>query len=303
MPPDDSPQANAPQPIGLMIVGAPKSGTTSLKSYLAQHPDMYAHRQREFIYFAHDDEFAQGYARAWQLYFDGASPRQIIAAKSVAMMYSPVAMRRLREHSPGARVVLILRDPVARAYSEFAYARRRGRETADSFEAAVQRCLETETDPLLPGAYLARGRYIEFIERIFDLFPPEQVSIVAFEALAADPVSVCQRLYRSLGVDAGFVPAAGQRENPAAGVWSQSVLMLTAHRRRFGALRRRLRPLLSERSRQRIRSALQRLNDRPLALPAMSEHTRRQLLDYYAPWNRRLADSLGGDFAPWTSTA
>jgi hypothetical protein len=303
MPPHDSAQANATQPISLMIVGAPKSGTTSLKSYLAQHPGMFAHPQREFIYFAHDDEFAQGYGRAWELYFGGARPRHVIAAKSVAMMYSTVAMRRLRENSPGARVVMILRDPVARAYSEFAYARRRGRETAGSFEAAVRRCLETDMDPLAPSAYLARGRYIEFIERIFALFPPEQVSIVAFEALAADPVSVCQGLYRSLGVDADFVPAAGRRENPAAGVWSQSVLMLTAHRRRFGALRRRLRPLLSERSRQRIRSALQRLNDRPLALPAIGESTRRHLLDYYAPWNRRLAETLGADFAPWIATA
>jgi hypothetical protein len=79
--------------------------------------------------------------------------------------------------------------------------------------------------------------------------------------------------------------------------------MLTAHRRRFGALRRRLRPLLSERSRQRIRSALQRINERPLALPPMSESVRRQLLDYYAPWNRRLSGSLGADFAPWTAMA
>lgn len=292
------------RPIDLMIAGAPKSGTTSLKSYLAQHPGMFAHPQREFIYFAHDEEFARGYERAWQLYFAGAAAAQRVAAKSVAMMYSESAMRRLRDHSPEARVVLVLRDPVARAYSEFAYARRRGREGSDSFEAAIRPGFEADMDPLQPGAYLARGRYVEYVERIHALFPPAQVSVVAFEALAADPVAVCQGLYRLLGgLDADFAPSTERRENPAAGVWSESLLKLTSDRRRFTGLRRRLRPLLSERNRQRIRSALQRLNDRPLELPAMSEPTRRQLAAYYAPWNRRLAAMLGADFATWSSNA
>jgi hypothetical protein len=300
---DDLHAAAAPRPIDLMIVGAPKSGTTSLKSYLAQHPGIFAHPQREFIYFAHDDEFAQGYERAWQLYLGGAAGGQAVAAKSVAMMYSPLAMRRLREHSPGARVVLVLRNPVERAYSEFAYARRRGRETAENFEVAVRRALVNDLDVLQPGAYVARGRYVEFVEPILAQFPGGQVSVIAFDSLAADPVSVCRQLYGSLALDVDFAPSAERRENPAAGVWSQALLKVTADRSRFGSLRRRLRPLISQRNRQRIRSALQRINDRPLELAPMTEETKRQLLEYYAPWNRRLAHVLGADFAPWSRLA
>jgi hypothetical protein len=284
-----------------MIVGAPKSGTTSLKSYLGQHPAIFAHPQREFIYFANDEEYSRGYERAWQLYFRDARPGRIVAAKSVAMMYSPTAMRRLKEHNPAAQVVLVLRDPVARAYSEFAYARRRGRETDDRFEDAVRRCMETEDmNPLEPGAYLVRGRYVQFLEDILGLFPPGQVNVVPFEAIAEDPVAACQGLYRKFGsLDHSFTPSSIRGENSAAGVWSQFLLSLTSDRRRLRGLRRRLQPLLSERNRQRIKAALQRINDRPIALPEMSEHTRRELADYYAPWNRRLADRLDMSFGRW----
>lgn len=286
-----------------MIVGAPKSGTTSLKSYLGQHAGMFAHPQREFIYFANEEEYSRGYERAWQLYFEGARADCAVAAKSVAMMYSPTAMHRLREHNPAVQVVLVLRDPVSRAYSEYAYARRRGRETGVSFEDAVRRCLEADDmDPLRPGAYLVRGRYAQFLESIFALFPPAQVTVVPFEVFAGNPASACQGLYRKLGrLDANFAPTYNRRENPAAGVWSQFLLRLTSDRRRLRGLRRSLQPFVSERNRQRIKSALHRLNDRSIAPPAMCEHTRRQLAEYYAPWNRRLTDALGTGFEHWSS--
>jgi len=303
--PDDAPASAGPRLIDLMIVGAPKAGTTSLKSYLGQHPGMFTHPQREFIYFAHDDEFARGFDRAWQLYFAGARPGCAIAAKSVAMMYSPEALRRLRAHNPGVRVVLVLRDPVARAYSEFTYARRRGRESADSFEEAVARCLEDDdADPREPGAYLVRGRYAEFIEPILDLFPRGQVSVLPFETVTGEPVAACQGLFRELdGLDATFVPTSFEPENPAADVWSRSLLGVTADRSRLRGLRRGLRLLVGERSRQRIRAALQRLNDRSIDRSNMGTATRARLADYYAPWNRRLAESVGTGFAGWIAPA
>ena len=287
-----------------MIVGAPKAGTTSLHSYLGQHPGIRAHPQREFAFFTDEAAYARGYQHAWQLYFADARPDQALAGKYVAMMYSMTAMRRLKLHNPDVQVVLVLRDPVARAYSEYWYARRRGRERADTFEIAVRRCLDaTDEDPLQRNAYLARGQYMQYLERIYDLFSPTQVNVLLLEQIAQDPVASCQSLFRKIdNLDAGFAPCADRRENTAAEARSGFLLSLMSDRRRFGRLRRGLRALVNERTKQRIKSALQRLNDRPFTPPAMNEPTRRQLVEYFSPWNRRLAETLGVSLERWTSS-
>jgi hypothetical protein len=295
-------QANL-RTIGLMIVGAPKAGTTSLKSYLGQHPQIFVHSQRELIFFASDNAYFQGYDSAWRLYFSQARSDQVLAGKSVAMMYSTVAMRRLKQHNPDVQVVLVLRDPVARAYSEFWYARRRGREASDTFGAAVERCLNAPNDdPLRPTAYLARGRYVQYVERVFELFPPTQVSVFLLEHIREKPVDVCRSLFRRLeAVDAGFAPVAIQQQNISAESRTSFLLSLTSDRNRLSMLRRGLRSLISERTKQNMKSRLQRTNDRPFSPPAMSDEMHRRLAEYFEPWNRKLEEMLSVKLDLWTS--
>ena len=83
------------------------------------------------------------------------------------MMYSREALARLKAHNPSVQVVLVLREPVARAHSEFWYAKRRGREPAESFAAALDRiAAQPVDDARAHDAYLARGRYAQFLEPI-----------------------------------------------------------------------------------------------------------------------------------------
>jgi hypothetical protein len=294
--------AVAPPPIDLMIVGAPKCGTTSLKAWLGQHPAVAAHDDREFIFFASEESYARGYEAAFEAHF-GDLGRSAAArvAKSVAMMYSREALERLLRHNAGVQVVLVLREPIARAHSEFWYAKRRGREPAARFEDALERnaALGAE-DARALDAYLARSRYAEHLAPLLRLFPREQVQVLLLEELKEEALATCRRLFALLpGVEPEFAPRVKERHNEAAAPRSRMLLYLTTQARRQPVLRAALRGLVDAPARKRIRAALMGFNEERFALPALEPATRDRLADYFAPWNERLEQLLGRSLGAW----
>jgi len=296
------PAGGGSPPIDLMIVGAPKAGTTSLKSYLGQHPAVATHDAREFIHFANDEAFRQGYDAAFTAHF-GQDARSSAArvAKSVAMMYSREALARLKAHNPLVQVVLVLREPIARAHSEFWYAKRRGREPAASFAAALDRIAAQPADDAgAHDAYLARGRYAEYLAPIIALFGPAQVSVLLLEELEQDPVKACRALFATLaGVDPAFAPSAETRHNEAAAPRSPLLLDVVTRARRQPVLRGALRAVLGAPARKRLRAALFGINEARFEIPSLDAPTRERLEAYFAPSNARLETLLGRGLPAW----
>ncbi|MYF98551.1 sulfotransferase, partial [Candidatus Poribacteria bacterium] len=126
------------QQIPFMIVGSQKSGTSSLLRYLAQHPEIYAHPQPEMTYFLHDHEYEKGFKSAYNKYYSECPDNNRLIAKNVMVMCSPERIQRIYEHNPEMHLVVLLREPVARAYSAYWWARRRGWENIKSFEEALE---------------------------------------------------------------------------------------------------------------------------------------------------------------------
>ena len=98
------------------------------------------------------------------------------------------AINRLYQHNPKVYIILVLRNPVGRAYSAYWYARQIGWENIVSFNDAVWMPPDRSTDPVAKRsiAYLDRGIYALHIKRILDIFPPEQVLILRFEDLKSN---------------------------------------------------------------------------------------------------------------------
>src|SRR5947207_6748656 len=107
--------------IDLMIVGAQKSGTTSLKNYLGQHPQIATHLQTEFSFFIHEKEWSQGLNSVFKKKFSDAQQDRSkkIIAKSAGMYVDEEALQRLKASNPDCIVVLLMRNPVERAYSSY----------------------------------------------------------------------------------------------------------------------------------------------------------------------------------------
>lgn len=193
-----------------VILGAQKSGTSSLHNYLTQHAGVIAPLRKEVHYF----DLNYGRGEAWyRAHFGRAGEPGLNVDSSPYYLYHPAVPQRLHALLPSAKLIVLLRDPVRRAYSHYWHERDKGRETLD-FEAAVDAepgRVEAAHRGLADGtldrsrehqhfSYLARGRYAEQLERWFAVHPPERFHIVRFEDLARDPLAVLDATLAFLGL-------------------------------------------------------------------------------------------------------
>ena len=195
-----------------MIIGAMKSGTSSLHYYLTQHPQVIPPLRKEVHYF--DLNFARG--ESWyRANFGRPGEPGLNLDSSPYYLFHPQVPSRAHALVPGAKLIVLLRDPVRRAYSHYWHERDKGRERL-SFEdalAAEPERIGRAGEQLASGAierneshqyfsYLARSRYAEQIERWLRLFPRQQLLVLRFEDLAQDPLPVLNRSLQYLGLPA-----------------------------------------------------------------------------------------------------
>lgn len=193
------------------LAGVPKAGTTSLHSYLGEHPDIFMSEVKEPHYFSWKDD---GWPRwavqehdAYEDLFATARPGQQRGESSTWTLYSEGAPHRIAKAVPHARIIAVLRDPADRAFSNWAFNYGRGFDSIDTFEAA----LAAEPERIAKGSawhlhYTSAGFYHAQVQRYLKTFGREQMLILLFEELREDAEAVVERAYAFLGVDPAFRP-------------------------------------------------------------------------------------------------
>jgi hypothetical protein len=206
-----------------MIIGGQRCGTTSLYRYLAQHPAVApAILNKGLHYF--DTNFGRG--KMWYrghfpsdpykafIRWRRGLPRVITGEGSPYYVFHPLAPGRIAAAVPAVRSILVLRDPVSRAYSQYQHEVARGFETL-AFEEALERedeRLEGEEQRMLEDpryysfshqhhSYVARGRYLEQIQRWLGYFPQDRLLILEARDLFADPDAAFRAVLRFLELD------------------------------------------------------------------------------------------------------
>lgn len=246
-----------------LIIGAQKCGTSTLHAQLATHPDIRPASRKELHFF--DRHYWRGLSW-YRALFPAAPPfgrNWLTFEATPSYLFHPHAAERLAKAQPRARLIVLLRDPVERAYSHYQMSLRQQVEPL-SFEAAI----DAEEERLTPElermaadptyysgvvrkqSYLARGRYAEQLERWFQYFPREQVRVYTARELRQETRRLHQELFEFLGLRDVELPAVPDR-NVA-----------------------RYEPMRPE--------------------------TRARLAEYFAPHNERLYRLLGRDFG-WNS--
>jgi hypothetical protein len=267
-----------------LIVGAMRSGTTSLTRYLRSHPQVFIAPHKELHFF--DFNFGEG--EGWyRRHFEGVGDELAVGEATPNYLYIAEAMPRIAEMLPGARLIAILRNPVDRAYSHYWHNRAVGRE-----ELAFEQALEAEAaridsdDPhdRAYWSYVDRGRYVRQLEMLDALFPRDAVLVLLFDDLRDAPGPTYRSVCRFLGVREDHVPPElGEAVNSFVGFRS----------RRIRSLTRRL-PKAAGR-------VVGRLNARDESYPPMPPRVRSTLVERFRDDNAALAARLGRDLSSWNA--
>ncbi len=275
--------------LDLMIIGAQKAGTTSLKNYLGEHPDICTHSQIEFPFFFRDHEYKRGYQKAFEKYFHHYHNERRIIAKNVNVMYHYKAIKRLHEYRNDIKLIIILRNPIERAFSAWLFEKRRGREKTERFEEIFN------SEPECCD-YLRKGLYHIYLEDILSLFKKEQVMVILFENFKENPLTVCEKIFRWLDIDCNFKPSIDVIHNKAATSRFQFITKLIMS---DNIIKKMFKKLVPEYMSYKIGSFLLRLNEIDLRPLPLDNQTRSRLARYYKEPNKRLSELLQDDLTLW----
>jgi Sulfotransferase domain len=278
----------------LFVIGAGKSGTSSLHYYLDQHPDVYMSRIKHPFYFQRD---------TWRQrldWYQSLFPERTPVRGESSPSYSayPVKRdvpRRIHELTPDAKLIYVVRDPVDRLVAQYAQHRAEAKERR-SLEEAVRSAIEDGDDPVNP--YLCMSRYATQVEQYLEHFPLERIHVIDNVDLNRDRRGVLREAFRFLGVDDGF-------DTPRF----DEVLNTRRDQVRFNRLGARLRDSrparyvawrVPRRVRGPVTKPLTRLVSRRVERPELSPELRTELTDVLRPEAKRLRELTGKPFASWS---
>jgi hypothetical protein len=288
--PSTATRAAAPCPCFIGI-GAQKCATTWIHANLAPHPDLFVPASKELDFFSY--HYLRGFA--WYRHHFAAAAGKVSGEISPSYLVSPEAAERVRAYDPRTRILVALRDPIERAFSNHVHEVRKGLyPLADiSFETGLAE------NPM----YLDQSRYGRHLERWFALFDRRQILVVFQEEIAAAPERHLQSIYRFVGVnDRWLPPGFGERNHENVGYRNAALRDALRFVGRTGR-RLGLHGLVATAKRGPLVGSLYRMNRRDFRqeIGAMREDTRLRLIEGFADDMRRLARLLRRDELPWPS--
>ncbi len=183
-----------------LLIGSMRSGSTSLMRYLGAHPHVYVPAVKEVHYF--DRHHERG--TAWyEAHFDQAGAALAVGEGTPAYLYDEAAITRIRATLPEAQLVVIIRNPVDRAYSHYWHVRARGQTTLDFLD-------ELEIDNTAGARarhYVDRGRYLRYLRPLEAERDAGRLLVLSFEELRDEPEPTYRTVCRHVRVDPDPVPA------------------------------------------------------------------------------------------------
>lgn len=289
------------------VIGAGRSGTTSLHRYLSQHPDLYLAPKNPGFFYCDETGGAQptgtSFPKAehfianrddYLRLFAKAPPKALTGDVSPVYLASTRVASRIANCRPDAKLIVLIRNPADRVYSRYISRKRDGLEKTPTFEALIDR---ERLEPLVRddahGTYLASGMTSHILQTYYDFFPRNQIAIYLYEEFAANTADVMRRICAFLGVNEHFPFNVSEIHNRGGGriqnkflgkIWAASE-----------PARRSLRPLLPKKLRDR---AFRNITNQTVRV-SLKPETRRMLAELYRDEIIRLQTMMGADLSKW----
>ncbi len=281
-----------------LIIGAAKSGTTSLYKYLSRHPQVYLSAIKEPQFFAVDSQYERG-IEWYSSLFNDARPDQICGEASTDYTKLPLYSKtadRIARHLPNVKMIYIIRHPVERAYSHYVHLER-GKKIELTFEDYIQQnsvCLDTSC-------------YIRQINRYLKIFPKESFLFLLMEDLIHNPDQTLGQVCKFIGVDDRVSLTSGEQviENSGQAYFKDTIRSKITSPIRALPLVETLKDTVPQQWRDFAYNLLQdsfygrRIEQQYLA-SKMSSETRQWLLEKFKEPNQELAEFLNRDLSSWS---
>lgn len=297
-----------------LIIGAGKSGTTSLDNYLKQHPDIFIPQKKEPNFFAyetlnreeivgnralceHYDNSVTNLDDYLNLFVD-AKPNQIIGETSNVYLYHPSAPQQIKKYIPEAKIIVLLRDPSERLYSRYLHLARDGRLLGSSVMDFFKRdSMWWKRPDLIP-----EGFYYKNLSKFMSFFRRDQLHVILFDDFISDMDNTFYKLFSFLGVDASFTPNTKIRYNQSGFVKNKFVnqfisgdgVVLKAINKLFPGF------YAHAKENRSILSFLNKLKLKNLTRPSLDPKLKRRITkEIYGEDINKLAAYLGLNLSKW----
>lgn len=202
-----------------------KAATTSLYTYLKQHPDVFMthikepmffnnlNNQTDFVIKGRKSKHITTLDKYYTL-FNDVKKETAIGEASPSYIYNKNCASLIKEYFPNAKIIAILRQPVERAYSNYLHARRADREPIANFEDAFNsesERIKNNWSPLYH--YKTKGFYYRQLIQYYNLFSKEQIKVILFDDITADPKQITKEVFEFLEVDNSFIANTSKKAN------------------------------------------------------------------------------------------
>ena len=294
-----------PELPNFLFIGAEKAGSTSVHSYLGQHPDVFVSPVQGANFFSCGSEDLSGrygyepstYATTVEDYlgpFEAVSGQRAVGEVSPSYLCHAQAPGRIRRHLPEVKLIGLLRQPAERAFSHFVFNHKMTTETVADFRSA----LAAEQDRIAAGwhyrfHYRRNGFYSRQLTPYFETFDRTRMLVLLYDDLQADPVACMQRMHAFLDVDDSFVPDTSLHHNvsgmPRNAAIRGALALVRPYRR---SLIRRLPPGLVSRV---GRVLLNQVEADPELMGELTQGFREDIL--------RTQELIGRDLSHWLAPA
>lgn len=282
--------------VNFFIVGAPKCATTSLHRYLDKHPDIFMSIPKETNFFSSEEILSQKLfydekiiktKSEYEEVFAGAYSGQLLGEASVSYLFYSEAARKIRAHNPDAKIIIMIRDPVERAFSHFLMDQRLG-----YCNHSLESILENRDGlSLYYQQYVLVGLYHDQIKRYIDLFGSENVFVALDEDLAVDGENLLSSLCDFLGLE--FLPELHSCKKHNS--YKEPSSFIVAQLYKIGALRRAFQKLMPKSVSDLVKKRIFSNADKP----EMSDFLQDELYSIFNDDILKTGELIGRDLSHW----
>lgn len=191
--------------VNFLVCGVQKGGTSALDGYLRSHPDVCMADVKEPHFFDREKIFTDkepDYSK-YHKYFHLCGNKKAVGESTPIYIYWKEAIPRIWQYNPQMKLIILLRNPIERAYSHWNMERVRGKELlafGDAIRNEIERCREALPNQHRIYSYVSRGFYVEQLRRILDYFPRDNVFIAKSEQLKNSALETMNNIFRFLNL-------------------------------------------------------------------------------------------------------